>query len=166
MGLGDTISDDSSNDDSEQSTRDQSKSLIANTYSNRGRGPNGYKSLDDWGLSDEEIEIAFGVTSTQNGSGSVRNFVKGLVPSKDHEEFYSKLQLAIAHSISTGYKVNELEASSIDSRGSVPLMEMFHISAGDMVQYMKDNPQVAADLIENGDDIQEIAEEAETDEEN
>lgn len=143
-----------SNDDDQSDGPEQSKSLIANVYSSDGsQDPDPYKILDDWAVSEEDIRLAYEVTAA---GGLVRRNIKRLTPSGSHEEWYTELQVAIAH------RVAELTGADLpDGReveGAVPVMEQVSIGGEEIMDYFREHPEEIENL-----DTQELAELSESD---
>lgn len=133
-----------SGDRTEQQTNEdeQKKSLIANVYSNVGvKDPDPYKELDDWAVSSDDIQLAHNVTS---GGGLVRRNLKKLTASGSHEEWYTELQVALAHRIAqlTGQELPD----GREVRGAVPVMEQVSISGDDIMDYLREHPEIIGEL--------------------
>jgi len=133
------------------SSAEQSKTLIANVYSNRGESdPDAYRELDDWEVSDEDIQLAFNVTAgTRNGM--VRNYLKG-TPSGSHEEWYCEFQVALAHRIGQLQGLETLPDGR-EVEGAVPVMDLLSIHGEDIMDYLRENPRFIEEL-----DSEELAE--------
>ena len=140
MDMGD-LGPDSSGNDPEDNIDDsdvQSKTLIANVYSNRGASdPEAYKELDDWeDVTDEDLAIAYDVTSD---NGYVRDNIKKITSSGDHREWYTQLQVALAHYISGPGRLEEETFGNevtVESEGAEPLLDLLAFEADHIVNYL------------------------------
>lgn len=144
-----------STEQSDSSEGEQSKSLIANVYSNTGeRDPDPYRNLTDWASTEEDIRLAYQVTAA---GGLVRRNLKRLTQSGSHEEWYTGLQVALAH------RIAQLTDSELpDGReveGAVPIMEHVSISGDDIMDYLREHPEVVSEL--DSEELAELSGEAE-----
>ena len=143
-----------SNDNEQSSGPEQHKSLIANVYSSRGaEDPDPYKQLTDWEVSDEDIQLAYDVTS---GGGLVRRNIKRLTASGSHEEWYTQLQVALAHRVAQLTDTQLPDGREV--RGAVPVMEQVSITGDDIMDYLRAHPDEIDNL-----DSEELAEIAQSD---
>lgn len=157
--------DESTSEETNANGEEQKKSLVANTYSRRGVGlptDDRYKELEDWQLSDDEITLAYELNAPQGGSAVVQNFLDAFWAG-GHEEFYSELQIAIAHMVAhhPNYTVREFDERDIEAQGAVPVMELFQIDTDDVASYLSENQDIAQEIYEalrEADFIQEPAE--------
>lgn len=138
----DELSQDSTDQtDSDENT--QRKTLVANMYSNRGiLDGDSYKELDDWGLDEDDISLSYNVTKA---NGLVRNTLKSLAPSGNHEEWYAELQVGLAHRIAQLKGRDELPDGR-EVEGAVPIMEQVSITGGDIMDYLREHPECIEDL--------------------
>lgn len=144
--------------DDAQPDSQQSKSLIGNVYSNRGvQDPDSYKELDDWDVSDDDIALAYDVTAGSGSNSSlVRDALKRLSSSGSHEEWYTEMQVALAHRIA-GLLGREELPDGRETRGAVPVMEQVSIKGEDIMDYLQAHPEFIAEL-----DTEKLAELKET----
>lgn len=148
----------SSNDNQNNNDAEQSKSLIANTYSNRGSAdPESYKELDDWELTDEEIQLAYDVT---RGGGVMRRAAKSMAASGSHEEWYSELQVKLANYVAD--ILNQDLPNGESPEGPIPLMEFLALDEQDIVEYLRsqEDAQMALSVLEELQDNEEALREA------
>lgn len=141
--------------DSDDSTdASQSKSLIANTYSNDGESdPDSYKNIGDWGIDNDQIHLAYRVTkgSGTGTDGLMRDAAATLSSSGSHEEWYSQLQVKLAHYIGDIMEVTL--PTDVEPKGPVPLFEFLDFDGGDLMEFLRENPQYIEQL-----DSEELAE--------
>lgn len=151
MGLADDLGIEEEQDEQTTSSsgEKQHKSLIANTYSTKTLTDR--KDISDWRLNEQQVRLAFGCTSPRHGSGGLKKFLDGL-RAGGHEEWYSELQVALAHMVveSPYATITEFEELDIEPRGAVPVLELLSISAGDIAAYlqseMEENPEMVRQL--------------------
>lgn len=136
-----------SDDSPDNGTSQQKKSLVANVYSTDT--DENYKDLSDW---EEFSPLAWQLTRSSNGAshpaaGLVRDTLKRVTESGDHEEWYTQLQVALGHFIGEKLQVEELPDGS-EPQGAVPLMELFDFTDRHIAEYLAENGEVADDLFE------------------
>lgn len=171
MGMKD-LADKTSGVSESQTEEKQSKSLIANVYSNDGSSdPDSYKNLDDWELDQEDIHLAWRLVKGSDNKGTegmVRDTAAILAPSGDHEEWFSELVIKLAH------RIGELREDNLpdgqEPKGPTPIMEFLAIDADDVLQYIRDTSdhEMAEELftqLSQAQEQMEQAEEQEADEE-
>lgn len=139
------LTDDDSDDSSSAGTSQQKKSLVANVYSTDGDDK--YKDLSDW---EEFNPLAWELTRSSNGAdhpaaGLVRDTLKRVTESGDHEEWYTQLQVALGHFIGEKLQHEELPDGS-EPEGAVPLMELFDFTDRHIAEYLAANGEVAENL--------------------
>lgn len=172
MGLENTMQE---TEPSEESTNgEQRKSLIANSYSTSH--DNNYKDVTGWGMDEDEINLAYLLNAPNSGgSASVQRALDGLFAG-GHEEFYSRLQIALAHVFGRTRNIPEFEAQGIEAEGSVPVMQLLNIEVSDIVEYITEtdsevsaeditavldsNPEVAQDVYDILSEVEGIEAEA------
>lgn len=139
-------------------SEEQKKSLVANTYST-GEDDN-YKNLDNWGMSESEIQLAYALCAPRGGSAAVQRALNGLFPG-GYEEFYSRFQIALGHVFGRSQNIPEFEQEGIEPQGSVPVMNLLNIEGDDIVEYVtsEDVDLSANDLATVLDHNPEVAEE-------
>ena len=125
-------------DEQEQTqTSSQSKSLLANTYSNRGISGDSYKDLSDWEtLTDDEIELAYLLTAP-NGRGSA--VVQETLDDygAGYEEWFQRLVINLAHIFGeAGVHIPEFEERDTDPRGATPMLDFFGVAEDDIIDYL------------------------------
>lgn len=151
MGLDKDLFDDSGTVSTDEAG--QSKSLIANVYSSDGTDdPDSYKELDDWDVSEEDIALAHDVTAGSGASSLVRDALKKASASGSHEEWYTVMQIALAHRVAQRYGRDQLPDGR-EVRGAVPLMEHVSIEGSDIMDYLRAHPEYIGEL-----DTEELAE--------
>lgn len=147
-----------STDESDSGAANQSKTLVANMYSSRGiQDPDSYKELDDWSMSDDDISLSYQVTKA---GGLVRNALKSLSASGNHEEWYADMQIALAHRIAELKGQDELPDGR-DVEGAVPVMEQVSIGADEVMDFLREHPEEISDL--DTSELAELREAAEDD---
>lgn len=140
-----------STESQDDSDAGQSKSLIANVYSSDGTSdPDSYKNLDDWAVSEEDISLAYEVTAA---GGLVRRNIKRLTQSGSHEEWYTQLQVALAHRIA---QLTESELpNGQEVEGAVPVMEQVSITGEDIMGFLREHPEEISGL--DSEELADIA---------
>lgn len=170
MGLDNTMTEEESVEQPSKSGNEQRKSLIANSYSTSLDDE--YKDITGWGLDEDEIERAYKLNAPQGGgSAAVQTALNGLFAG-GHEEFYSRLQLALAHVFGRSQQIRELDEAGVEARGSVPVMQLLNIESSDAVDYFtaedvdveitaEDIAQILDSNPEVAEELQEVMQEAE-----
>lgn len=142
----------------------QSKSLVANTYSSYGTDdPDPDKKIDNWGLSEDEVRLAWLVTKGSNNSGTegfVRDAAATLASSSSHEEWYSQLQINLAHYI--GDIMGVSLPNGEEPEGPVPMMEQLDLDGSDLMEFFRENPEEIEHL--DSEELRDLADQVEEDE--
>lgn len=161
-GLGDLDGVSEENSEITTDDSDQSKTLVFHSYSNRGLNEDDpYKKLDDWEeLDDRQLNIAYGVSKP---NGIVRETLDNTLPGyAGREEWYNHLQVELAHFLADRLGRDTFAAGDdqIETKGPVPLMELFEFRADDIVDYLSENEEMATEVLDTLKEAAEKAEEA------
>lgn len=158
MGLDNTMPERAESE--EQTTSgEQRKSLVANTYSTSS--DNNYKDITSWSMEEEEVRLGYELCAPQGGNASVQNALDNLYAG-GHEEFYSRLQIALGHVFARSGVVPEFDQRDIESQGSVPVLDLLHIEGSDIVEYVSESDveltadNIASILDQNPDVAEEL----------
>jgi len=127
-GVKDLLGGEEQNNDQQGSDISQAKSLVANVYSTDGDDK--YKDVSGWEWFDS---LAWEVTKE---NGTVRTSLKKLAPSGNHEEWYTRFQIYLAHYI--GGVIGNLPElpDGEEPKGAVPLMDFLGFDEQDVAQYV------------------------------
>lgn len=139
MGLDDTIPETAEPEETPSDVDEQRKSLVANTYSTSS--DSNYKDITGWGMSEEEIQLAHQLSAPRQGSAAVQDALDGLYPG-GHEEFYSRLQVALGHVFGRSRQIREFQEQEVEPQGSVPVLELLAIDGEDISEYLSESDDV------------------------
>lgn len=143
MSLDNLVEEDEDEDNGIANNDGRSKSRIAFTISGKYDSSDSYDDYTDWSQSEEDMKLAYLVTKGKNNTGTegmVRDSAEKIADSGNHNEWYSELQVKLAHFFGDFIGVDLPDGR--EPKGAAPLLEYLDIRGEHIVDYFKENPEV------------------------